>query len=73
MIAEARLWDRVLTPEEINAPNHFYKLYPEDIDESLLAYWKFNEGTGKAVKDWSLYGKDLEAENTLIWYPVQLP
>lgn len=73
MIAEARLWDRVLTPEEINAPNHFYKLYPEDIDESLLAYWKFNEGAGKAVKDWSLYGKDLEAENTLIWYPVQLP
>ena len=73
MIAEARLWNRVLTKEEINAPNHFYKLYPEDIDETLLAYWKFNEGAGKAVKDWSIYGKDLEAENTLLWYPVQLP
>ena len=73
MIAEARLWNRVLTKEEINAPNHFYKLYPEDIDETLLAYWKFNEGAGKTVKDWSVYGKDLEAENTLLWYPVQLP
>lgn len=73
MIAEARLWNRVLTKEEINAPNHFYKLYDSEIDESLLAYWKFNEGAGKVVKDYSLYGKDLEAEHQLIWYPVELP
>ena len=73
MIAEARLWNRVLTKEEINAPNHFYKLYDNQIDESLLAYWKFNEGAGKAVKDYSIYGKDLEADHTLIWYPVELP
>lgn len=73
MIAEARLWDRVLSVEEINAPNHFYKLYSHEIDESLLAYWKFNEGAGKTVKDWSIYGKDLEADHQLIWYPVELP
>ena len=73
MIAEARVWDRVLTVEEINAPNHFYKLYSHEIDESLLAYWKFNEGAGKVVKDWSIYGKDLEADHQLIWYPVALP
>ena len=73
MIAEARLWNRVLTKEEINAPNHFYKLYENQIDESLLAYWKFNEGAGKVVKDYSIYGKDLEADHTLIWYPVELP
>lgn len=73
MIAEARLWNRVLTKEEINAPNHFYKLYENQIDETLLAYWKFNEGAGKAVKDYSIYGKDLEADHTLIWYPVELP
>lgn len=73
MIAEARLWNRVLTKEEINAPNHFYKLYDNQIDESLLAYWKFNEGAGKVVKDYSIYGKDLEADHTLIWYPVELP
>ena len=73
MIAEARLWNRVLTKEEINAPNHFYKLYENQIDETLLAYWKFNEGAGKVVKDYSIYGKDLEADHTLIWYPVELP
>ena len=73
MIAEARLWNRVLTKEEINAPNHFYKLYEDEIDETLLAYWKFNEGAGKVVKDYSLYGKDLEADHQLIWYPVELP
>ena len=73
MIAEARLWNRVLTAEEINAPNHFYKLYEDQIDESLLAYWKFDEGTGKVVKDHSIYGKDLEADHELVWYPVELP
>lgn len=73
MIAEARLWNRVLTKEEINAPNHFYKLYPEEIDETLLAYWKFCEGFGKTVKDYSIYGKDLEADHNILWYPVELP
>ena len=73
MIAEARLWNRVLTAEEINAPNHFYKLYPSEIDETLLAYWKFCEGFGKTVKDYSIYGKDLEADHTILWYPVELP
>lgn len=73
MIAEARLWNRVLTQEEINAPNHFYKLYPSEIDETLLAYWKFCEGFGKTVKDYSIYGKDLEADHNILWYPVELP
>ncbi len=73
MIAEARVWNRVLTAEEINSPNHFYKLYPADIDDSLLAYWKFCEGSGKAVRDWSNYGNDLTADHDLIWYPVSLP
>lgn len=73
MIAEARLWNRVLSVEEINSPNHFYKLYPDQIDETLLAYWKFCEGSGKAVKDYSLYGKDLEGDHDFIWYPVELP
>ncbi len=73
MIAEARVWNRVLSSEEINKPNHFYKLYPEDIDGSLLAYWKFSEGAGKIVKDCSVYGNDLTADHDLIWYPVSLP
>lgn len=73
MIAEARVWNRVLTAEEINATNHFYKLYPKDIDDSLIAYWKFSEGMGKTIKDYSNYGKDLTADHSPIWYPVELP
>lgn len=73
MIAEARVWNRVLSEEEINSPNHFYKLYPEQIDESLLAYWKFSDGKGKFVKDHSIYGHDLEADHDFVWYPVELP
>lgn len=72
MISEVRVWNRVLSEEEINSPGHFYKLYPEDIDESLLAYWKFDEGEGKTVYDHSQYGYDLTADHDLVWYPVEL-
>ncbi len=73
MMAEARVWNRVLSAEEINEEGHFYKLYPSDIDESLLAYWKFSEGKGKIIEDHSIYGKDLQAERNLVWYSVELP
>lgn len=73
MIAEARVWDRILSEEEINKPNHFYKLYKEDMDESLLAYWKFSEGAGSKIKDYSMYAKDLTADHSPVWYPVALP
>ena len=73
MIAEARLWNKVLSAEEINAPNHFYKLYPSDINDSLLAYWKFDDGAGKAVKDYSIYGNNLSSDHDILWRPVSLP
>ena len=73
MISEARVWNRVLTAEEIQAENHFYKVYNPADDASLLAYWKFNEGTGKIVKDHSRYQNDLTADHNFIWYPVSLP
>lgn len=73
MIAEARVWNRILEIEEINKPNHFYKLYPSDINESLVAYWKFDEGTGKLIRDHSIYGKNLTADHDLVWHSVDLP
>lgn len=73
MIAEARLWNKVLSAEEINAPNHFYKLYPSDINASLLAYWKFDDAAGKAVKDYSIYGNNLSSDHDILWRPVSLP
>ncbi|MCM1177568.1 MAG: DUF1735 and LamG domain-containing protein [Clostridium sp.] len=73
MMAEVRIWNRVLSAEEINKPNHFYKLYEDEIDDSLIAYWKFCEGTGKTVKDYSSSAKDLTADHDFVWYPVELP
>lgn len=77
LMAEVRLWNKVLTAEEINASGHFYKLYPDEetgkFDDSLLAYWKFNEEKGKTVKDHSNYGNDLTGDHDFQWYPVELP
>lgn len=72
-IAEARLWNRVLTSEEINADNHFYKVRDPESEPDLLAYWKFCDGQGKTVKDYSMYGNDLTADQDIVWRNVSLP
>ena len=41
-ISEVRIWNRVLTQDEINAENHFYAV-SEDA-QNLVAYWKFDDG-----------------------------
>lgn len=77
LMSEVRVWKKVLSEEELNAPNHFYKLYPDSstgqFDESLVAYWKFNEGKGAIIKDWSIYGNDLTVDHDPAWYSVSLP
>lgn len=74
-MSEVRLWNKALTEEEINAENHFYKLNLKDesLMESVLAYWKFNDGNGSTVKDYSKYGNNLTAEKALSWKKVSLP
>ena len=40
----------------------------------LRAYWKFNEGTGNIIKDWSQYGNDAVAHTDLKWNTsVEIP
>ena len=77
LMAEVRMWSRALSEEEINAPSHFYKLYPDEetglFPEDLVAYWKFDDAKGKTVKDWSIYGNDLTGNQNFVWYPVSLP
>lgn len=56
MISQVRVWSVVRTREEI-----FRDMY--DVEEpgtkpELRAYWKFDEGSGNTVKDWSQYGND---------------
>ncbi len=71
VVSEARIWNRVLTAEEIQSTNHFYTVEPGS--EGLIAYWKFNEGSGTVVKDYSVSGYDLTIENEPDWVSVSLP
>lgn len=71
-IAEARIWNRALSADEINAENHFYRVSPETAD-GLVAYWKFNDGEGKSVKDYGPNGYNLTADHDLAWVDVALP
>lgn len=64
-IAEARVWSVARTPEQIWAG--MYEIKNPGQDATLLGYWKFNEGKGNTVKDYSQYGNDGVAQNNLIW------
>lgn len=70
-VCECRVWNRVLTEDEIKAENHFYKVAPNS--EGLIAYWKFNEGSGNEIKDYSSNGNDGKASKGLVWNAVELP
>lgn len=70
-ICEARIWNRTLTADEINAPTHFYTVDPSS--EGLVAYWKFDDGAGNKIKDYSVNGNDLTVDSNPGWTKVTLP
>ena len=70
-VSEVRMWNKPLTKEEINAPNHFYKVDPNS--DGLVAYWKFDEGAGNVVRDHTKWGNDLTSQTTVVWKNVELP
>lgn len=68
--SEVRVWNRILTNEELKEKNHFYSVSPES--EGLVSYWKFNEGAGRIVKDYA-NGYDMVANSDIQWINVELP
>ena len=44
-----------------------YEIENPENDSTLLGYWKFNEGSGNTVKDYSMYGNDGVAKYDIIW------
>lgn len=70
-ISEVRIWNKALTADEINAPDHFYQVEPTS--DGLVSYWKFDEGAGKTIKDQTSYGNDLTVGKELKWVTVSLP
>lgn len=53
-ICECRIWNKVRTQEEIS--EYRYEVDPES--EGLVAYWKFDEGSGSVIHDYTPYGND---------------
>lgn len=70
-ICEARVWNRVLTAEEIKSKDHFYMVVPDS--EGLVAYWKFDEGSGKVIADHTGNGNIVIAKSDIAWTTVSLP
>lgn len=70
-ICECRVWNRILTQEEIQAKDHFYAVSPEA--EGLVAYWKFDEGAGIIVKDHTKNRNDITSSKPLTWKAIELP
>ena len=71
VVSEVRIWNRALSAEEIQSANHFYTVAADS--EGLISYWKFNEGAGQTVKDYSLSGYNLTIEKEPTWEAVSLP
>ncbi len=69
-VSEFRIWNVVRTQDEIL--NNFYEVDPDTVT-GLIAYWKFDEGSGNIVKDHSGNGNDAKADQNLKWVPVSLP
>ncbi len=64
VISETRVWTKALSEAEVL--NNM--CYVDPTSKDLLAYWRFNEGTGIEVKDWSGNGYDIKASSrSLNW------
>lgn len=70
-ISEVRIWNRILTQDEINAKDHFYQVEPDA--EGLISYWKFDEGAGTTIHDYSGNENHATAVEPLTWNQVELP
>lgn len=69
-ICEVRVWNRILTDAEINDPLQAYAV-PVTSD-GLVAYWKFNEGSGSLVRDYA-NGNNLQFAKDPTWVETSLP
>lgn len=73
-ISEVRVWDKVLTAEEIKADNHFYAVLEPEKEENLILYWKLDDNQTNEVKDYSMYGNNAHFyKDEVKWVEVSLP
>ena len=68
-ISEVRVWSLERTADQI--ANNPYEIDPAS--EGLVAYWKFNEGSGKSIVDQTGNGNDITASGDPTWVNVEIP
>ncbi|MCS2930557.1 LamG domain-containing protein [Bacteroides ovatus] len=68
-IAELRVWNVARTQEEI--ANNIYSIAKNT--RGLLAYWKFNEGQGTTITDYSGNENSVTLQHEPTWTKVELP
>lgn len=64
-IAEARVWRVARTRDEIW--KNMYRIENPKEQKDLIGYWKFNDGEGNTVKDYSWVGNHGKAVGDIIW------
>lgn len=64
-IAEVRLWSVARTQQEIY--DNMYEIADPETVPELIGYWKFDEGQGNVINDYSRYGNDGVSELDLEW------
>lgn len=68
-VSELRVWTVARTQQQI--ASSMYMVDPQS--EGLLAYWKFNEGSGNVINDATGNGTTLTGTGTPEWVNVELP
>lgn len=71
-LAECRIWNRVLSAEEI-AEQKIHPYYVDPKSDGLVAYWKFNEGSGTTIVDRTGNGNNAIAKYPIKWVEMTLP
>lgn len=64
-IAEARVWRVARTGDEIW--KNMYRIENPKDQKDLIGYWKFNDGEGNVIKDYSWVGNHGKAVGDIIW------
>ncbi len=62
-MTEVRVWSVARTAEEIR--DNMYDVDPRT--PGLIGYWKFDEGAGNVIRDWTGNGNDGVANSDLFW------
>lgn len=70
--SEVRVWNKILDEETISDKD-VHPYFVDPMSNGLVAYWKFNEGTGKVISDRTGNGNNAIANSQIQWRSVALP